>query len=273
MYTLMIKTHNITGLKYLCKCSRKNYLSYKGSGKYWKRHLKKHGNDISTEVLFQTNDLEEFKKICCEMSLTLNVVESDDWANLIDETGEDGGVTHTNPYWLKDYKHSNETKLKIGEASKKMWKDGKGKPSFLGKSHTDESRLKMSLASKGISKSHEHIEAMKKAAKNRPPRILDDEIKNKFSTNMSNMLIVMFKCNICNKSGNYGTIARYHKNCILNPNFKFIETSERATDIIECECINCKNIFMKKRKEKRNTCSKKCASILSWVKRNDLTKQ
>ena len=58
MYTLMIKTHNITGLKYLCKCSHENYISYKLSGKYRKRHRKNHGNDVSTEILFQTDNLD-----------------------------------------------------------------------------------------------------------------------------------------------------------------------------------------------------------------------
>lgn len=268
MYTLMIKTHNITGLKYLCKCSHENYISYKGSGKYWKRHCKKHGNDVSTEILFQTDNLDEFKKVCNEISLKLNVVESKEWANLIDETGTDGGTTHTNPYWLKEYRHSDETKLKIGKASKKMWKDGNRTSSFKGKSHSDETKLKISLATKGVPKSPKHVESIRKAAACRPYKQLDDKAKIKISECMSNMLKIIFKCNICNKCGNAGSMARYHKNCMLNPDFKPIETTEKATDSIEFECVYCKNIFMKKRKSRRSTCCNECATNWSWVKRN-----
>ena len=39
MYTLMIKTHNITGLKYLCKTVNSEPHKYMGSGKYWKKHF------------------------------------------------------------------------------------------------------------------------------------------------------------------------------------------------------------------------------------------
>lgn len=37
---LMIKQHEITGLKYLCKTTRKDPLKYNGSGRYWKPHIK-----------------------------------------------------------------------------------------------------------------------------------------------------------------------------------------------------------------------------------------
>lgn len=48
--SLYIKTHNITGLKYFGK-TIKNPFKYKGSGKYWTRHLAIHGNDVTTEVV------------------------------------------------------------------------------------------------------------------------------------------------------------------------------------------------------------------------------
>jgi hypothetical protein len=60
---LMIKTHQITGLKYLCKrvtTSDVKAISYKGSGKYWKNHLKVHGKNINTEILekYELNKLK-----------------------------------------------------------------------------------------------------------------------------------------------------------------------------------------------------------------------
>ena len=49
---LLVMEHNKTGLKYFCKTSRlQNLLYYRGSGKYWKRHLKVHGKDITVGVL------------------------------------------------------------------------------------------------------------------------------------------------------------------------------------------------------------------------------
>lgn len=70
---LMIKTHIITGLKYLCKrvtTSDSKAISYKGSGKYWKNHLKIHGNNINTEILakYDLDKIEEFSKLCIEHS-------------------------------------------------------------------------------------------------------------------------------------------------------------------------------------------------------------
>ena len=43
MFYLYIKTHSKTGLKYLGYTQKKDPFSYTGSGTYWKRHLKKHG--------------------------------------------------------------------------------------------------------------------------------------------------------------------------------------------------------------------------------------
>jgi hypothetical protein len=91
MYRLLVKTHAVTGLKYLCKTVKKDYLSYKGSGKYWRQHLKKYGPDIKTELLYETECLVEFNRVCLEYSSKYNVAESDEWANLIPENGMDGG--------------------------------------------------------------------------------------------------------------------------------------------------------------------------------------
>lgn len=59
---LYVKTHNKTGLKYLGKTVRNPY-SYKGSGTRWINHIKKHGNDVKTQILFETNDKEKLKKL------------------------------------------------------------------------------------------------------------------------------------------------------------------------------------------------------------------
>ena len=101
MYKLMIKTHNKTGLKYLCQTRQKNYLKYNGSGKYWLDHINKHGNNITTTILLETNDHEELKKLGQYYSNLWNIVESNDWANLRPEEGT-GGNTVSNKFWITD---------------------------------------------------------------------------------------------------------------------------------------------------------------------------
>ena len=58
---LYIKTHNKTGLRYFGKTTN-NPFQYKGSGKHWLAHIKKHGNDISTEILGYYTDVNECTK-------------------------------------------------------------------------------------------------------------------------------------------------------------------------------------------------------------------
>ena len=92
---LMIKTHNQTGLKYLCKTTTddpSHPFSYKGSGKYWKRHLNTHGSDITTEIVGEYDDKNAFIRQATLLSEQHNVDKSDEWANLRPERG-DGGPT------------------------------------------------------------------------------------------------------------------------------------------------------------------------------------
>lgn len=100
-HKLMIKVHNKTGLKYLCYTQSEGvyYDNYKGSGKHWKNHLKKHGDDISTVLIFESNNYDEFKKYALEKSIELDVVHSDEWANLKPEDGT-GGDTVSNKRWI-----------------------------------------------------------------------------------------------------------------------------------------------------------------------------
>jgi len=61
MITLYVKTHKVTGLKYLGK-TEQNPFEYLGSGKRCKRELNKYGKDIETEILFQSDDILEIKE-------------------------------------------------------------------------------------------------------------------------------------------------------------------------------------------------------------------
>ena len=92
-YYLYIKTSPL-GLRYLGK-TIKDPNTYLGSGKIWKRHIKKHNftvDDIETEIVFETNNVDELIKKGIELSNLYNIVESKEWANLREEAG-DGGDT------------------------------------------------------------------------------------------------------------------------------------------------------------------------------------
>jgi hypothetical protein len=92
---LLIKEHVDTGLKYLCKHVASSFSEcekYTGSGVYWTRHLKEHGNNVKTTSLFVTENEKEFRKIAKKYSLEFNVTHSKEWANLCDEEGQGGNT-------------------------------------------------------------------------------------------------------------------------------------------------------------------------------------
>lgn len=92
IYTLYVKTHLKTGLKYLGYTKNNPYI-YKGSGRHWRNHLKKHGDDVWTNVVFQTELKEEISLMGIYYSIHWDVVSSKDWANEIQENGIIGGIT------------------------------------------------------------------------------------------------------------------------------------------------------------------------------------
>lgn len=110
MLYLYVKTHNITGLKYLGK-TKQNPFNYLGSGKIWTRHIKKHGKNISTQILLTTESKEELKETGLFFSRLWNIVESDDWANCRPEEG-DGGDNSANIDYAYARKMRNQPHVK-----------------------------------------------------------------------------------------------------------------------------------------------------------------
>ena len=147
-YYLLLKTHNQTGLNYLCKFTErvkvKSPYKYKGSGTYWQRHINKHGYDVETQVLYQGQSEQELSACAIFWSNVYDVVKNKKFANLIPENGLDGGS--------KGSKHSEEhiAKMRIAMLGKNL-----GKKSCLGRKHTIESKLKMSIARLGKKVSEE----------------------------------------------------------------------------------------------------------------------
>jgi hypothetical protein len=103
IYYLYVKTHNITGLKYLGYTGKKDPCKYKGSGKYWTNHIKIYGYDVTTEILKECSTKDEIKHWGLHYSYLWNIVEERDehgsktWANLRPESG-DGGTTVSGPH-------------------------------------------------------------------------------------------------------------------------------------------------------------------------------
>jgi len=123
-FYLLVKTHNITGLKYLCKTSKKNYHTYTGSGLYWKDHLKLHGKNFTTELLRECKSNEEVKEWGQYYSNLWNIVNAKDlsgkkiWANLVPEEGQ-GVLSETN----KLIQNRPEVKAKNIAAVKEFYKN------------------------------------------------------------------------------------------------------------------------------------------------------
>tara|TARA_B100000745_G_scaffold227241_1_gene152109 strand:+ start:313 stop:1104 length:792 start_codon:yes stop_codon:yes gene_type:complete len=95
--TLYKKTHNITGLMYLGITTRNDPDKYRGSGAIWDDHLKKYGNDVKTEILWQGTDQKQFQKVCQMFSEHYDVANNEEWANVKNEWGSG------NWHWGENY--------------------------------------------------------------------------------------------------------------------------------------------------------------------------
>jgi hypothetical protein len=172
---LYVKTHNKTGMKYLGKTVASNPHSYRGSGKYWKKHINKHGNDVTTKILLKTTSEEELKQTGLFFSRLFNVVESSDWANLMVEAGGDRKFTMEERKRMSDVRvgkpMSEEEKKRRSDTMKRK---GILPPNHTGKKRSDEFKRKISDARKGKKLSEEHKEKLR-------GRTISAETKKKMS--------------------------------------------------------------------------------------------
>jgi len=145
-YYLYVKTHNLTGLKYLGKTISDPYI-YKGSGVYWCNHLKEHGSDISTQVVRECHTESELVHWGRYYSDLWNVVESKEWANLIAEEGPGGA-------WSEESKQklSKTMKEKLSELSAQDLEERMKKSCCKPESYTPQRIEKARLASIGKKK-------------------------------------------------------------------------------------------------------------------------
>jgi hypothetical protein len=150
---LYVKTHLDTGLKYLGKTEgkRNDPYKYRGSGKYWDRHIKEHGNNVWTNIVYQSDNDDDIKAMGMYLSDLWNVVKSKEWANLKPEIG-DGGFVGSEP-WNKGKQFTEESREKMRKRAigRSPWNKGKtglqvawnkGKTGV--QKHSQETRNKMS---------------------------------------------------------------------------------------------------------------------------------
>lgn len=130
---LYIKRHSVTGKLYFGKTVGDPEI-YNGSGKHWKRHIKLHGVEyVETLWYCLFLDQEQCTEFALNFSRQNNIVYSDDWLNLIDENGLNGGSPSR-----AGSKHSQESKVKISN-------------SLSGKQVSPETKMKMSASKRGKS--------------------------------------------------------------------------------------------------------------------------
>ena len=139
---LYVKKHNVTGLKYFGKTTSDPNI-YKGSGKYWKFHLAMHANDVTTIWTHCFTDINSLVDFALYFSKMNRIVESNEWANLMEENGLDGNnkgcISVTKGKTL-----SKETKLKMS-----LVKKGKIPTWLVGKPVSAETKIKISKAQQG----------------------------------------------------------------------------------------------------------------------------
>ena len=112
---LYVKRHKKTGLKYFGKTTRDPY-KYSGSGKYWLRHLRIHGNEVETTFARLFDCPVELYEFAHAFSRENNISTSDLWANLINENGFDGA-----PVGHEPHKFTDDQRSKISASSKTRW--------------------------------------------------------------------------------------------------------------------------------------------------------
>lgn len=224
------KTHRKTGLKYLGKTVQDPF-EYKGSGKKWKDHLSKHGDDIETEILFESTSNDEIREKGIYYSDLWNVIENPEWANLVREEGSGG----RNPASLTEEANSKRSATLKGrtvseEHRRKLSEANKGK-NWLTDEQRRKSALKASAKLKGRTLSEEHKQRIGEAHKGKVvSKDACDKMKAAWSadrraaqserTRLQNASRPIITCPHCGKVGtNPGNMNRYHfDNCKLRRN-------------------------------------------------------
>ena len=116
MIRLLIKTFD-NDKKYLCKRELDDYMTYRGSGVNVTDDLIL----VGTEILFETEDKEEFKRVGRYYSELFDVEKSSEWLNIRNEDG-DGGDTKSG---TKAYNNGSRTGFFVEGTQPDEWELGR----------------------------------------------------------------------------------------------------------------------------------------------------
>lgn len=179
---LYVKQHNITGLKYFGKTVRKDPIRYKGSGTYWRRHLDKHGNDVTTVWCQLFTNKDQLTEYALAFSKENNIVESIEWANLEFEDGLSGGGLKRicTPETINKRSNALKGKKRTPEQKARMSRAQKNRPQRI---YTDEEKKqiadKISAAHKGKILSDDHKQKLSDIFKGKSNGKRTEETKQK----------------------------------------------------------------------------------------------
>jgi hypothetical protein len=164
---LYIKEHSVTGMKYLGKTTNINSVhTYLGSGKYWARHIKKHGKHhvITKWVSDPFIDQSRLVEFATFISEELDIVKSDKWANMIVENGLDGG----------SFGHGDENISKRPEVRKKISEALTGRKGYIPDldvrkkiSDANKGKIRLDISNYKKPKSAEHAKNISLSSQNR----------------------------------------------------------------------------------------------------------
>ena len=140
---IYITTNLINGKRYLGQkgFNKKDWKNYLGSGYLFKKALEKHGKDNFLRVIIQfCFSEEELNNAEYELSVFFDVVNSNDWYNLVLGGGGSRGW-HPSEETRKKMSQSAQNKITSEETKKKMSNAQRGeKNNFYGKKHTEDTK-------------------------------------------------------------------------------------------------------------------------------------
>lgn len=206
--TLYVKTHTVTGLKYFGKTTYKDVVAYTGSGKYWNRHIKKHGYLVSTEIIGVFDDPIWIQLYALEFSALNDIVNSALWANCKNENGLDGGWSHIN---------DDETfrKAKNSKAGKACHIKHPGLRFKNLKKMTSETASKIvNVCKERYGADHYKKIASVPCSVAKKEKLRTASLNNNSGKSNTGKIRIKIKCPHCDKHGASNTMLRWHfENC------------------------------------------------------------
>jgi hypothetical protein len=227
---LYVKKCSHCELKYFGKTIAEDIESYKGSGVYWQRHLKKHNAKSihlwNSDWYYDTSIVS----FATKFSNINKITESEEWANIAIENGIDGG--YLGPAVvnkMKSTKNSKDWKETVGrEAAIKISEYRTGKPlsdktkeklsilnkgennGFYGKSHSEEQKEKWKRDRVGYKHTEEAKKKISKANLGENNNFYGKSHSPEMLAYIASKSSEIVQCPHCRKTGGKSGMHRWH---------------------------------------------------------------